>query len=111
MIGPYDELKGQVPLALLVLKAGVTTAPDRVVAEVIKRVRDEVGAVASMRQALIVTRLPKTRSGKVLRATLKSIADGVPYKMPATIDDPGALDEATVALKRIGYGVRAASNQ
>jgi propionyl-CoA synthetase len=103
VIGPSDGLKGQVPLGLLVLKAGVTLPHDQVIAQVIQRVRDVVGPVAAFRQAVIVNRLPKTRSGKVLRATMKSIADGEAYRFPATIDEPATLSEVEAALRRIGY--------
>jgi len=101
--GVADELKGQVPLGLLVLKAGVNRPHEEIVAEVIKLVRDQIGAVASFRLATVVERLPKTRSGKILRGTITKIADGEPYKMPATIDDPEILNEVEAALKRMGY--------
>lgn len=103
IIGAADALKGSVPISLIVLKAGVTKSPDEVVADSIAVVRQEIGAVASYKQGAIVARLPKTRSGKVLRGTLRSIADGVAYKQPATIDDPATLDEAAAALRTIGY--------
>jgi propionyl-CoA synthetase len=103
VIGVADDLKGQVPLGFLVLKAGVTKAEDKIVAEVVHLVRDQIGPVAAFKTATVVKRLPKTRSGKILRGTMQKIADSVEYKMPATIDDPAILDEITDALKRIGY--------
>lgn len=98
VIGVSDQLKGQVPVGFVVLKAGVRRDEAELVAEFVQLVRDQVGAVASFRQALIVPRLPKTRSGKVLRATMRSIADGREYAVPSTIDDPGALDDIGAAL-------------
>jgi propionyl-CoA synthetase len=94
-----DSLKGTVPVGLAVLKAGVTAARDVLAQEFVARVRDEVGAVASLQRCYIVTRLPKTRSGKVLRATMRAIADGRPYEVPATIEDPAVLDEIATALR------------
>ena len=93
VIGVADTLKGTLPVGLVVLKAGVTTEPGRIVSELIARVRDEVGPVASFQRCLIVARLPKTRSGKVLRSTLRRIADGERYEVPATIEDPAVLEE------------------
>jgi len=103
VIGVADDLKGQVPLGFLVLKAGVAKAHDKIVAEVVHLVRDQIGPVAAFKTATVVQRLPKTRSGKILRGTMQKIADSVEYKMPATIDDPVILDEIGVALRRIGY--------
>ena len=103
VIGVADELKGQVPLGFLVLNAGVNRENGEIVGEVIGMVRDNIGPVASFKTATVVQRLPKTRSGKVLRGTMQKIADSQTYKMPATIDDPVILDEITVALKSIGY--------
>lgn len=99
VIGVEDALKGTVPVGLAVLKAGVSTPPAQVVAELIARVRDEVGPVASFHRCLIVARLPKTRSGKVLRATMRAIADGRPYEVPATIEDPAVLQELEPQLR------------
>jgi len=99
VIGVYDELKGQVPRALVVLKAGVTTAHDVVVAQCVQRVRDEVGAVAALRQVDIVTALPKTRSGKVLRKTMREIADGQTPVVPSTIEDAAVLDSLAPVLR------------
>ena len=108
VMGVADALKGQVPLGFLVLKAGVGRAPDEIVAEVVKMVRERIGPVASFKQAVVVPRLPKTRSGKILRGTMRKIADGEPYRLPATIDDPAILDEIAVALKSLGYPAKAA---
>jgi propionyl-CoA synthetase len=103
VIGVGDALKGQLPLGLVVLKAGVTRPYAQLRQELIDRVRQQIGAVAAFRHVAIVTRLPKTRSGKVLRATMRSIADSQPYNTPATIDDPRALDEIAEALRTLGY--------
>ena len=101
-----DDLKGQVPLGFLVLKAGVNRPHEEIVREAIRMVRDEIGAVAAFRTATVVARLPKTRSGKILRGTIAKIADGEAYKTPATIDDPAILDEIAGALRQLGYGQR-----
>ncbi len=103
VIGAADALKGQLPLGLVVLKAGVNRSDDEIVPELVKLVRDRIGPVAAFKQAVIVKRLPKTRSGKVLRGTMRQIADGETYKAPATIDDPAILDEITGHLKELGY--------
>ncbi len=103
VIGVKDQLKGQLPLGFLVLKAGVDKLDEDVVSEVVQLVRQQIGAVASFRQATVVKRLPKTRSGKILRGTMSNIADGEEYKMPATIDDPTILPEITEALAGLGY--------
>jgi propionyl-CoA synthetase len=103
VVGVDDELKGQVPLGFLVLKAGVTRSHEDIIAEVVKLVRDRIGAVASFKMATVIQRLPKTRSGKVLRGTMQKIADSKPFKVPATIDDPMILDEIKAALKKIGF--------
>jgi propionyl-CoA synthetase len=100
--GIADALKGQVPLGFVVLKHGVTTDAATIERELVQLVRDRIGPVAAFKQALVVKRLPKTRSGKILRSTLRRIADGEPWKMPATIDDPAALDEITVNLAAVG---------
>lgn len=99
VIGVNDELRGQLPLGLVVLKAGETISEAVLEAELIQRVRDQVGAVACFRQALVVQRLPKTRSGKVLRAVLRKIAAEQEYTTPSTIDDPAILDEIETALR------------
>jgi propionyl-CoA synthetase len=103
VIGAADELKGEVPVGLVVLKAGVTRPEGDIVKELVQMIRDKIGAVASFKQAAVVKRLPKTRSGKILRGTMKRIADGTEYKVPATIDDPATLGEIGDALGRIGY--------
>jgi propionyl-CoA synthetase len=102
VIGVADQLKGQVPVGLVVLKAGVERDHAVVIEEVIARVRDEIGPVASFKTAVVVARLPKTRSGKILRRTLRAIADGSEWTMPATIDDPAILDEIAVHLSPAG---------
>jgi propionyl-CoA synthetase len=105
-VGIADELKGQVPLGFLVLKSGVDRPDGEIISEVVQMVRDRIGPVAFFKQALIVPRLPKTRSGKILRGTMQKIADGQPWKMPATIDDPEALKEVTGSLKSAGFAAR-----
>ena len=101
--GVADELKGQAPLGFLVLSAGCDRPTETICTEVVGMVRERIGPVAAFKQALVVQRLPKTRSGKVLRGTMRAIADGEEWKMPATIDDPAILDEITDALKAIGF--------
>lgn len=96
--GVKDDLKGQIPLGFLCLKSGVERAEQEIVNECVQLVRDNIGAVAAFKKAVLVKRLPKTRSGKILRGTLRNIADGVPYKMPPTIDDPLILDEIKQVL-------------
>ena len=98
VFGVPDELRGEVPLGFVVLKAGVDREHDAIVAELIQLVRDQVGAVAVFRDARIVARLPKTRSGKILRGTMRSIAAGTEYRVPSTIDDPAILEEIAQAL-------------
>jgi propionyl-CoA synthetase len=103
VIGVNDELKGQLPLGFLVLKAGVKRKEGDIIGEIVKMVREKIGPVAAFRTATVVARLPKTRSGKILRGTMQKIADGQDYKMPATIDDPAILGEIAEALKGVGY--------
>ena len=103
VVGVQDVLKGQVPRGLVVLKAGVDVDPDELAAELVSKVRAEIGAVAALREIDVVQALPKTRSGKILRGTMVKIADGAEFKMPATIDDPAILDEIKEALQGIGY--------
>ncbi len=103
VIGVADAIKGQVPLGFLVLKAGIDRPHDAIVKEVVGLVREEIGPVASFRAGTVVGRLPKTRSGKILRGTMQKIADGEAYRMPATIDDPAVLDEIAKALAGLGY--------
>ncbi|RJL05025.1 propionyl-CoA synthetase [Paracoccus siganidrum] len=104
VIGVADSLKGQMPLGFLCLKKGVETSPEQVVGEVVRMVRDQIGPVAAFKSACVVERLPKTRSGKILRATMAKIADGEEYRMPATIDDPAILDEIAAALAGLARG-------
>ena len=103
VIGVNDALKGQSPLGFLVLNSGVNRAHDEIVSEEVQRVRDQIGPVAAFKTALVVQRLPKTRSGKILRGTMQKIADSKEWKLPATIDDPVILDEIREALRDIGY--------
>ncbi len=104
VLGIKDELKGEVPCGFLVLKAGVTKKPGDIEREVVALVREKIGPVAAFKLAITVGRLPKTRSGKILRGTMKKIADGDAWSMPATIDDPVILDEIGGALKERGVG-------
>ena len=101
--GVADALKGQLPLGFLVLNAGCAREHGDIVSEVVQMVREKIGPVAAFKTATVVQRLPKTRSGKILRGTMQKIADGEPYKLPATIDDPVILDEITEALGEVGY--------
>jgi propionyl-CoA synthetase len=103
VIGAADPLKGQVPVGFLVLKAGVNREAAVIVQEVVQLVRERIGPVAAFKSATVVKRLPKTRSGKILRGTMQKIADGLEYKMPATIDDPAILPEIAEALTVLGY--------
>ena len=103
VIGVADELKGEIPLGLVVLKVGVNRTQEEIVAELIQMVREKIGPVASFKIATVVKRLPKTRSGKIVRGTIKKLADGVEYRMPPTIEDPTVIDEIKVNLSAIGY--------
>ena len=103
VIGVADQMKGQLPLGFLVLNSGVTRSESEIVAEAIQHMREKIGPVAAFKLCAVVDRLPKTRSGKILRGTMRNIADGASWKMPATIDDPVILDEVTVALRKLGY--------
>jgi len=103
VIGVSDELKGQLPVGFLCLTTGVNRPHDEIVKECVKMMRDQIGPVAAFKLAVVVNRLPKTRSGKILRAIMVKIADGKDFKMPATIDDPAILDEICEALQTIGY--------
>ena len=103
VIGVADELKGQVPLGFVVLKSGVERDHGETIGEIVQLVRDRIGPVAFFKQAAIVDRLPKTRSGKVLRGTMQKIADNSEWKIPATIEDPMILNEITESLKKLGY--------
>ncbi|TVR45617.1 MAG: propionyl-CoA synthetase [Rhodobacteraceae bacterium] len=105
VIGVSDELKGQVPMGFLCLNTGTNRPHDEIVSESVRLVRDRIGPVAAFKLAVVVDRLPKTRSGKILRATMVSIADGKPFKAPATIDDPAILDEIAEAVATLGYPI------
>lgn len=102
VIGVADPLKGQTPLGFLCLKKGAAASAEQVGREVVQMVRDQIGPVAAFKTTVVVDRLPKTRSGKILRATMAKIADNEDFKMPATIDDPAVLDEIRTALQKIG---------
>jgi propionyl-CoA synthetase len=104
VLGVEDQLKGQVPVGFLVLNAGVDRSVDDIIKEAVQMVRDRIGAVASFKKATVVKRLPKTRSGKILRGTIQKIADKKEYAVPATIDDPEILNEMEEAVQKIGYG-------
>ena len=103
VLGVEDKLKGQVPIGFVVLNAGVTRDHADIIKEVVQMVRDRIGPVASFKTATVVQRLPKTRSGKILRGTIQKIADNKEYNVPATIDDPTILNEMEKALNSIGY--------
>ena len=105
VLGIADQLKGQLPVGLIVLKAGVTKAPAQVEKECVALVREQIGAVAALKTVITINRLPKTRSGKILRATMRKIADKEEFKTPATIDDPAILTEIAAAMKAHGIGV------
>jgi propionyl-CoA synthetase len=105
VFGVKDLLKTQLPVGVLVLKAGVTRPPGDILPEVVALVREQVGPVANFKQAAIVKRLPKTRSGKILRGVMRDLANGDPFKVPATIDDPLTLDEIKEALQALGYAM------
>ncbi|NYT20694.1 MAG: propionyl-CoA synthetase [Methanomicrobiales archaeon] len=104
--GVADAVKGEIPVGFIVLKAGVTRDRTEIVRELVRMVREKIGPIASFKTAVVVKRLPKTRSGKILRGTMKKIADGVEYRVPATIDDPAVLGEITESLASIGYPKR-----
>ncbi|GAL14973.1 propionate-CoA ligase [Vibrio astriarenae] len=93
VVGVHDDLKGQLPLGFVVLKDGVDVDLNELEGQLVGKVRDEIGAVACFKHALVVDRLPKTRSGKILRRTIRQIADGEHYTVPSTIDDPTSLNE------------------
>ncbi len=103
VIGVADELKGEIPLGLVVLKRGVDRPEEEIVVELIHLVREKIGPVASFKVATVVNRLPKTRSGKIVRGTIKKIADGIDYRIPPTIEDATVLDEITENLNALGY--------
>ncbi len=103
VIGASDALKGQLPVGFVVLKSGVHAPKEIIMEELVRLVRNEIGPIACFKKVAVVGRLPKTRSGKILRGTMRKIADGEEYKMPSTIDDPAILGEIETALKEIGY--------
>jgi propionyl-CoA synthetase len=103
VVGVADALKGEIPVGFVVTKAGVDRSDAEVAKQLVERVRERIGPVAAFKLAMVVKRLPKTRSGKILRGTMKKIADGTEYSMPATIDDPAILDEIAENLKKAGY--------
>jgi propionyl-CoA synthetase len=104
VLGVHDDLKGQVPIGLVVLKAEAERHDDELVSELVQMVREQMGAIACFKQAVVVERLPKTRSGKILRGTMRRIADGQEYRIPSTIDDADILGEIEDAVGTIGYG-------
>lgn len=103
VMGASDDFKGQLPVGLVVLKAGVKRDDADIAKELVQMVRDQIGPIASFKSVVVVARLPKTRSGKILRGTMRKIADGAEFSVPSTIDDPASLDEIEEALKTIGY--------
>ncbi len=103
VFGVADQLKGELPLGVVVLKSGAERPEEQMQAELVQRVREVIGPVAAFKLVTVVQRLPKTRSGKILRGTMRSIADSRPFRIPATIDDPVILDEIKAALQRLGY--------
>ncbi len=104
VMGVHDDLKGQLPVGLVILNAGCNKSQDDICTELITKVRKDIGPVAAFKSVAVVERLPKTRSGKILRGTLRSIADNKEWNMPATIEDPTVLDEITTSLEALGYG-------
>jgi propionyl-CoA synthetase len=103
VIGVHDELKGQVPIAFMVLKADCLHPNDEISREVSRLVREQIGAIASLKEAIVVDRLPKTRSGKILRGTMQKIANAEAFRVPPTIEDPAILGEVAGALRMKGY--------
>ncbi|PWU02280.1 MAG: propionyl-CoA synthetase [Terriglobia bacterium] len=103
VVGVADEIKGEIPIGLVVLRAGVDRAQEVIISELVGLVRERIGPVASFKIAAVVKRLPKTRSGKIVRGTIKRMADGAEYRIPATIDDPLTIEEIGEALAGLGY--------
>ncbi len=103
VFGTADKLKGELPVGLVVLKAGVETDPEEIKQDLVRMVRKQIGPIACYKETAVVKRLPKTRSGKILRGTMRAIANGKEYRMPSTIDDPVTLEEITDSLKGLGY--------
>ena len=104
VLGANEQLKGQIPVGFAVLKAGVDRDPDEIVKELVQMVRSDIGAVACFRQCAIVKALPKTRSGKTLRATMRKIANGEEYTVPSTIEDESVLGGIEEAMAKLGLG-------
>lgn len=104
VIGIQDALKGQIPLALVVVKQGIFIEQFQLEHEIVQLVRKQIGAVASLRNVIVVQRLPKTRSGKILRKLLRSIVDGVSYQVPSTIDDEAIIEEVKKDFQDYGIG-------
>jgi propionyl-CoA synthetase len=100
VVGANDEMKGQIPIGLVLIKDGATIDHDELEDELVEMVRDKIGAIACFKRALVVDRLPKTRSGKILRRVIRQIADGEEYSVPSTIDDPAILEEISEQFKR-----------
>ena len=103
VVGVNDQLKGEVPVGFVVLKSGVQRVEKELVDELCNLVRERIGPVAFFKQAAIVPKLPKTRSGKILRGTIRKIADGIEFAIPATIEDPASLEEMSRVLSHLGY--------
>ena len=103
VMGAHDDLKGQLPVGLVILNSGCNKPKEQIISELIQKVRDDIGPVAAFKSVAIVDKLPKTRSGKILRGTLRSIADGKEWNMPATIEDPSVLDDITQSLRSLGF--------
>ena len=106
VISVHDVIKGQIPLGLCVLKSGVNGNEESVQKELVQMMRNTIGPIACYKETCIVKRLPKTRSGKILRGTMRKIADGESYAVPSTIDDPVILGEIEEALRKVGYARR-----
>ena len=102
VMGVRDDLKGQLPVGLVILNNGCNKPHSQIAAELIQKVRNDIGPVAAFKSVAVVDRLPKTRSGKILRGTLRSIADGTDWNMPSTIEDPTVLDDITESLRSLG---------
>jgi propionyl-CoA synthetase len=104
VLGVHDDLKGQVPIGLVVLKAEAESRDEELVSDLVQMVRKQMGATACLKQVVVVERLPRTRSGKILPGTMRRIADGQEYRIPSTIDDADILGEIEAAVGTIGYG-------
>ena len=111
VVGATDELKGQVPVGLIVLTSGAAASPGEVEEAVVRSVREQIGPVAAFRDVAVVQALPKTRSGKTLRGILQKIADGADYKLPGTIEDEAPVAACTEALGTLGYPQKSSSSR